>query len=148
MRKPAPIRIPNREVKFSFLAELYSWRCPIAMHHKQLARVEDLHHAAIHNTKWARKKYPNFIHSVFNLMPVNNAWHIRHTSFGKWKEVVVVAFEMFLQNHKDINEWANNPEGEIPDEEFVRSILNCPQEANNENKENNKSKQKGLCSHL
>ena len=100
----------NYEAKFEWLATKYNWLCPIALSHRTKAEVTDLHHAHIHNMKWARRLYPLFIDSIWNLVPVHNAWHLKHGSFGKWPEERVRRCEIFLRKHKKIADFLNCPE--------------------------------------
>ncbi len=100
----------NYESKMEWLGKKYNWNCPIAKKYDMIAYPTELHHSHIHNIKWARKKYPLYIDSIWNLLPVHNAWHLSHGSFGKWPERMVIRCEDFLQRHKKISEWVNNPE--------------------------------------
>ena len=100
----------NYEAKFKWLADKYHWICPIAKAYGKYRQVTELHHSHIHNTKIFKKLYPLFIDSLWNLIPVNNAWHLKYGSFGKWPEERVSRCEIFLQRHKKIAEYLNNPE--------------------------------------
>ena len=94
--------------KFMYLAERIGWSCCIASHYGEADIVTDLHHYRIHNLKWVRKKYPLFVDSLLNLMPVNNAWHLQHGSFGKIPEIDVAKYERFLERHPKIAKWVND----------------------------------------
>lgn len=93
--KPAPKKVPKAREKFEYLAERQSWICAIWLHLRRetpdcrLARKmwppprpTDLHHR-VHNTETNRKVFPRSIHSLINLVAVNNALHLTMPSFEK-----------------------------------------------------------------
>ena len=92
--------------KFNYLECKYGSLCPIAKEQGEIARVDALHHRH-HQTKWARKKFPLFIDSMFNLMPVNNAYHLIRGSYGRISELQAMKYEMFLQRHPKIAAFVN-----------------------------------------
>jgi hypothetical protein len=106
--------IPNYTEKWEYLVNKHGVFCPIQRHYLPKsqtalkARVTDLHHMC-HNTKWRRKNYPLFIHSLLNLLPVNNAWHLKHGAFKKIDDLQAAKYEKFLSNHPKISEFVNNP---------------------------------------
>lgn len=51
------------------------------------------HHARIHDTKWARVKYPLFVDSAFNILLMRASCHMERPSFGKWPERRVQWYE-------------------------------------------------------
>ena len=87
----------NREAVFRY----WGYHCHIAQDiaNKDIPATE-VHHARIHNSKWARKKYPLFIDSLFNLRPVSHSFHMENPSCGKWSEKRVESIERGLQRHK------------------------------------------------
>jgi hypothetical protein len=102
--------IPNYQAKWEYLTNKYGVLCPIQQHYNKgdIAMVTDLHHRC-HNHKWRRKAYPLFIHSILNLIPVNNAWHLKHGSFWKIDDGKALRYERFLQRHPKLSEFVNNP---------------------------------------
>jgi hypothetical protein len=85
--------------------------CPIAKekHNMRHVIITDLHHAGIHNTKVSRKLYPNVVHSIINLIPVNNFYHIANGSYGRKSEMWAKKWQKFLENpiHKKCNKFVN-----------------------------------------
>lgn len=75
--------------------------CFIAYEKYQIIETPtEIHHARIHNTKWAKLKYPNFLNSVFNLKPVSHKYHMENPSYGKWPEWRIAIIERGLMRHK------------------------------------------------
>lgn len=103
--------IPNYQAKWEYLTNKYGNFCPIEKHYKQVSScmVTDLHHRC-HNHAWRRKAYPLFIHSMLNVVPVNNAWHLKHGSFRKIYDDVAGKYERFLERHPKMCRFVNNPE--------------------------------------
>lgn len=93
--------IPNYQAKMSYLSAKYRGCCGIAQRFDKYAHITELHHRC-HNTKANRRKYPLFINSVWNLMPVNHDWHMRHGSAGKIFDLEALNRERFLQQHPQI----------------------------------------------
>jgi len=100
----------NYEAKREWLCNKYNFQCVIAKSHKKQMPVTELHHSHIHNKKWVRKLYPLFIDSIWNLLPVNNAYHLAYGNFGRWPEERVSRCENFLKRHKKLAEWVNDPD--------------------------------------
>ncbi len=100
----------NYEAKMEWLGERHKWQCPIAKSHKTIIHPTELHHCHIHNIKWARKLYPLFIDSIWNLLPVNNAYHLAYGNFGRWPEERVSRCENFLRRHKRLADFLNKPD--------------------------------------
>lgn len=74
--------IPNYERKLQVIEKLQNGRCAIGADEGLTLPITELHHR-LHNTKTNRKKYPNFIDSIFNLVGVNHDKHMERPSFGK-----------------------------------------------------------------
>ena len=98
----------NFEAKWEYLVVHYGSYCPIAEENNRIAIVTDLHHLC-HKTKWRIKKYPLFIHSMLNLRPVSNHWHLKYPSWGKITDFQAEKYERFLEKHKKISDFLNNP---------------------------------------
>ena len=92
--------------KFEYLASRNNWRCPIALERDVIAQVTDLHHK-LHNTKVNRKLYPLFIDSMLNLVPVNNAWHLKYPSWGREPYYRAEKYESFLNRHPKVFMFVN-----------------------------------------
>ena len=75
---------------------MYRWLDPIT----------ELHHC-IHNTKINRKRFPNYIHSLWNLVGVNHWWHLNNGSWGKISLKEADIREAFLKRHPRINKFMN-----------------------------------------
>lgn len=75
--------------------------CAIAASRGQWAPIEELHHARIHDLGWARRKYPLFIDSLFNLVGVNHDLHMVNGSWGKWSEARIHLIERGLRRHPE-----------------------------------------------
>lgn len=90
---------------FTFLLKGKRFRnyyCPIAREKGKdlwpIPRVDCMHHR-FHNVKWARKKYPLFMDSMLNRIPVNNVWHLQWPSWGKLSERYAARCERSLARH-------------------------------------------------
>lgn len=88
--------IPRRDRKFVYLAERQDWTCPIWRDLQTRVgqnqwlegrRVNALHHR-LHNRKENRRRFPLFIHSMLNLVAVNNYWHLLEP---RWGEIALAA---------------------------------------------------------
>jgi len=92
------------------LAALRRWPlCPIAADKGDTEAIPtELHHCRVHDLKWARRKFPLFINSLFNLVAVNHRWHMQNPSWGKWPEWRVAQIERGLERHpahaREVNE--------------------------------------------
>jgi len=100
---PAPHTIPNYEEKFEYLTTRRNGagvECLIAINGFNIhgVRVNELHHAGIHNTKVNRKIYPDVVHSPFNLMPVNHEYHMIRSSYGRKPGLWAEKLQKFLMN--------------------------------------------------
>lgn len=98
-----------------YLMRKYNYICPIAKSEGVVISLNyhntDLHHYRIHNTKGNRKKYPLFIDSILNLMPVSHYWHLKRGGFGeRWGPARAAQAELFLKRHKLISKWVNRGE--------------------------------------
>ena len=74
--------------------------CKIAESKGIIIKATELHHARIHDTKWGRSKYPLFMDSLFNLVPVSHDMHMVHGSWGKWSEARCAVVERGLERHE------------------------------------------------
>jgi hypothetical protein len=93
--------VANYERKFQYLWHHQHGRCPIAWSEGWFELPTELHHRA-HRTKWARRRFPLFIDSVWNLMAVAHDWHMRYPSFGKISWLEAERREQFLERHPAI----------------------------------------------
>lgn len=100
MNKPAKKSIPFYVEKWDYLTSRKQGHiCPIAYEKSNiLAPVTDLHHAGIHNIKWVRDKYYLVVHSLLNLIPVSNHFHLKYGSYGKRSEMEIEKWQKFLEN--------------------------------------------------
>lgn len=91
--------IANYEKKFAYLLRRQGGCCPIAATKKRWAVTPTELHHRLHNLKWARKKFPLFIDSVWNLMAVCHWAHMEWPSYGKISYLEAERREAFLQRH-------------------------------------------------
>ena len=112
--KNAPIKIPDRDAKMRILVEKYGPWCPIALSKSnEREKVTDLHHQHLHNTKTNRKLYPLLLHSLWNLVPVSNRYHVVFGSYcrggERWGDIECQKRERFLERHKCFSKALNRP---------------------------------------
>ena len=93
-------KIDNYRELFFYISVLWNCMCPIALEKGQWANTESLHHR-LHNTKINRKRFPLFIDSVFNLVPVNNKYHMENPNWGKFKVYEAEKIENYIINNRD-----------------------------------------------
>lgn len=86
------------EDKWDYLVSKYGNRCPIGAEKDEAwQQVTDLYHRC-HNTKWRREKFPLFLNSLLNLMPVSNRYHLKFPSYGKISDMQAEKWQKFLSN--------------------------------------------------
>ena len=90
--------IPHYEAKMIYLYQHQKAKCAITGLTLLQACKCDLHHG-MHNSKWARKKFPLFINSLFNLFLVHHDEHMKHPSACKVTEIEATRYERFLEKH-------------------------------------------------
>ncbi len=66
----------------------------------------ELHHQ-LHNTKINRKRFPNYINSLWNLVVVCHDLHMENPSFGNISLLEADKREDFLIQHPMINKFMN-----------------------------------------
>ena len=103
MRGPAD---PQRIV-WGIITAHWGRDCVIAAANGSSAPAEERHHARIHDKKWVRARYPLFVDSVFNILPVSHRWHMRYGGFGKWPERKVAWYEARMRKNPQLAAWAN-----------------------------------------
>jgi hypothetical protein len=97
----------NYQDKFEYLANRCNWTCMIGWNKKKdIIPIDSLHHLC-HNTKVNRKRYPLFIDSLLNLMPVSSHYHLKNPSYGKIMDRQAEKYERFLERHPKICEFVN-----------------------------------------
>ena len=94
--------IKNYGKKFAYLLRRQNGICPIAKAKDGWAETPTSLHHRCHRTKWAKKKFPLFIDSVWNLMAVNFHWHLQWPSFARISHMEAEKREEFLQRHPAI----------------------------------------------
>jgi len=114
--------IPYYKAKFSYLYIRQNGLCPIAKEYGRGAKPNALHHK-LHNTIENKKAFPLFINSIFNLVAVNNDWHLKNGSWGRMTEREAAKWERFLERHYKIAEWGNSLT--IPDKHPCANCANC-----------------------
>ncbi len=97
--------------------------CAIAQAKGKWAIPTERHHARIHNSKWARARFPLFIDSVFNLLLVEHGWHMSNDSFGKWSERKVAWYEQRMRKNPAMAAWANGRDLDWAQRAIARSAL-------------------------
>ena len=95
--------IPYYNEKLLYLYRHQKGRCAISGKVLERACKTDLHHG-FHNTKWARKKYPLFINSLFNLFLVDHDAHMQNPGACRINELQAEKYERFLEKHP---KWQN-----------------------------------------
>jgi hypothetical protein len=85
---------------FMYIYILYKGRCPIADSHGVWAYPESLHHR-LHNRKINRKRFPLFIDSVFNLVAVNDNFHMKYPGWGKFTVFEADKIELYIVEHQE-----------------------------------------------
>lgn len=98
--------IGNYQRKMHYLSRRNGGHCVIAEAHGAWAPITDLHHRHA-RSKWARRKFPLFIDSLWNLLPVNNKWHLRYGSFARISKYEAEKRERFLERHPMIAKAVN-----------------------------------------
>ena len=94
--------IAHYDRKFYYLKYRQGGLCPIAKEKKMWAESpRELHHRC-HRTKWAIKKFPLFINSVWNLVAVCHWAHMQWGSYGKISWLEAERREAFLKRHSMI----------------------------------------------
>ncbi len=94
--------IANYDLKFAYLLRRQNGICPIAKAKDGWAEAPTSLHHRCHQAKWAKKKFPLFIDSVWNLMAVNFHWHTQWPSFARISHMEAQKREAFLQRHPAI----------------------------------------------
>jgi len=77
------------------LFEAYNWYCAMP---NCFNKADDMHHI-FPQTKKNKEKYPLFIHSPFNLMPICNGCHLNKTLPPKPTVMLVKLFEDYLASN-------------------------------------------------
>jgi hypothetical protein len=85
---------------FFYISVLWGCMCPIAESHGDWASPESLHHR-LHNRKINRKRFPLFIDSVFNLVAVNDNFHMKYPGWGKFTVFEADKMELYIVEHKE-----------------------------------------------
>jgi hypothetical protein len=93
--------IPHYEAKMVAIQRRQCGWCAIGVAAGRYLPATELHHARVHASKWAKKKWPLFIDSLANLLGVDHGMHMERPGFGKWPESRVDAFERGLQRHPE-----------------------------------------------
>jgi hypothetical protein len=93
--------IPNYEEMFLYIAGLQGWRCLIALDLEEEAPIQELHHR-LHNTEENRRRYPLFINSVFNLVGVNHAYHMKCSFWGEYSLIEADRIERYLEQNPEV----------------------------------------------
>lgn len=100
------MRTEHRRKLMAAVAARQGGRCAICMAKGwDDAPITELHHARIHDTRPARKRYPLFVDSIFNVLGVSHGAHMAFPSFGKWPERRVALIERGLQRHPKHQKW-------------------------------------------
>ena len=100
--------IPNYDKIKRYLYIHQDRKCPVCKKIMLYNEKLDLHHR-VNNSKWRRKKYPLFINSLLNLVLLHNTCHLKMGRFLQLTDYRANKIELFLQKHKKIAEWVNNP---------------------------------------
>ena len=125
MVRQAPEKIPFYFSKFKYLVlrkDFQYMECPIAKSlGKRLVKADALHHAGIHNTGENRARFPLVVHSLINLLPVNNNFHLIRGSYGIKPDSWAEAWQRFLSKPAhwkcriflNTGEWPTNEEKKL-----------------------------------
>jgi len=101
--------IPNYTQKWEYLIKKNGPYCPVQRDKGDESSpllCTDLHHRC-HNTKWRLKKFPLFMNSLLNLLPVSNFFHLKYPSNNKITDFQAEKYERFLERHPKISEFVN-----------------------------------------
>ncbi len=107
LTEAAPKRVPNWDWKWEYLVKHYGPWCPISISIGLHNFVDCLHHAGVHNVDANRRAFPLLVHSVLNIRPANNAFHVSNGSWGKISLLEAEKWERFLERHPRIAAWVN-----------------------------------------
>lgn len=69
-----------------------------------------VHHARVHDSRWARRRFPLFIDSIFNCVLVDPGAHQEHGGWGHWPIRKVEWYERRLAANPRMARWANREE--------------------------------------
>jgi hypothetical protein len=99
----------NYGEKLMYLYEKQTYQCPICHDYMSMNEALDLHHRA-HRHKWRVKKFPLFIDSLLNLELCHSTCHLnKGMGSGHISDMQAEKWERFLERHKKIAQWVNNP---------------------------------------
>jgi hypothetical protein len=104
--------IPFYQEKKHYLIRHQNYRCAIQEDFRKNGKIiysrglPELHHK-LHNTKPNRKRYPNYINSLWNLAAVSHDLHMQYPGFGKITLLEADRREAFLIRHPRINKFMN-----------------------------------------
>jgi len=93
-------RIHNYKELFFYVSVVWGCMCPIAASHNKWASPESLHHR-LPNSKINRKRFPLFIDSVFNVVPVDDNFHMKYPGWGQYKVFEADKIERYIIEHKE-----------------------------------------------
>ncbi len=99
--------IKNYDAKFAYLLCRQHGICLIAKAKDGWAEAPTSLHHRLSRSKWAKKKFPLFIDSVWNLMAVNHDWHMKWPGFGRISFIEANDREAFLERHPAIAQAVN-----------------------------------------
>ena len=142
--------IPNRSLKVEWLCKFYK-KCPgsdvwfykkvipakVRLIYPQFALLNDtevlarfivdLHHR-MPDSDINRAKYPLFIHSLFNLLPLYHDFHMDNHSFRSIQDAEAEQKERYLRNNPEVCAFANKVDGDHETERTVKKLLEIKSE--------------------
>lgn len=98
----------NYAEKMQYLYKHQEYKCLICGQFLTIQEGLDLHHK-YSNTKHGKRKYPLFINSLLNLSLLHSTCHLNKCGGLRITDYNASRYERFLEKHKNISEWLNNP---------------------------------------
>ena len=93
-------KIDNYEDLWQYVFNIYGWQCQIAHSKGEYAPPDQLHHK-LHKSLKNMKRFPFFIDSIFNLIPVNHDWHEKYRNWGKTKVFQADKIERYIIDNRE-----------------------------------------------
>jgi hypothetical protein len=107
----------------SLLREKQKGICPIC--NKLLNGKIDIHHAKVHNTKWAKIHVPLLLNDEINLVLLHHSCHINNSNYGRVSDYEAEELEQTLQSECDFAYYELKPFEEVIDEKYYYDEIRC-----------------------
>ena len=111
-----------KQIDFNKIRLVYPWTAGLN-DSDILAKFQiDMHHRCS-DSDINIGKYPLFIHSILNILPLFHSFHLENHSFWSITDEEAAAKEKFLENEPDIARFVNTLQGDHGVEEIVKNML-------------------------